>query len=215
MTYRPSDARPSRRALPVEPPPTGPRGRRRWRIVPWLVTGVLLAAAGMGAVVVLGGDGDAASGPEVADPALVGQVQTFEVPSRNHTESPVDYPQTPPVGGDHHPVWQDCGFYAEPVLNETAVHSMEHGAVWITFRPDLPDDQVDQIRALAQQDFVLASQWDDGDLPAPIVLSAWGVQLWLEALPDPAADYFIAAQRQGPGAPEPGAPCTGGYPEPR
>ncbi|WP_299168136.1 hypothetical protein [uncultured Arthrobacter sp.] len=32
-------------------------------------------------------------------------VQTFEDLSRNHIESPVDYPQTPGAGGDHAPVW--------------------------------------------------------------------------------------------------------------
>jgi len=217
MTNRPSDLQPPRPqgAGPVGPPPTGPRSPRRRPIVRWLVVGVLLAAAGVVAVVVLSADEDASNGPDVADPALIGQVQTFDVPSRNHTESPVDYPQTPPVGGDHHPVWQNCGFYVDPILNETAVHSMEHGAVWITFLPDLPEDQVDQIRALVQQDFVLASRWDDGDLPAPIVLSAWGAQLWLEALPDPAAEEFVATHRQGPGTPEPGAACTGGHAETR
>jgi len=196
-------------AGPVGPPPAGSRSRRRRPIVVWVLAVVLLAAAGVPAVILLGGAGD--NGPDVADPALIGQVQTFDVASRNHTENPVDYPQTPPVGGDHHPVWQDCGFYGEPVFDETAVHSMEHGAVWITFRPELPDDQVDHIRALAQQDYVLASRWDGGDLPAPIVLSAWGAQLWLEALPDPAADEFVATHRLGSGTPEPGAPCTGGH----
>lgn len=179
----------------------------------WLVIAVVVAA-GVAAVMIAGASGDG-TGPEVADPTLIGQVQTFDVPSRNHTDNPVEYPQTPPVGGDHHPVWQDCGFYAEPILTEPGVHSMEHGAVWITFRPDLPDDQVERIRAMAQQDFVLASPWDEGDLPAPVVLSAWGAQIWIESLPDPAADEFVAAHRLGPGAPEPGEPCTGGHADPR
>jgi hypothetical protein len=201
---------PARRG-PVERPPSGPRSRRPRPAARWLLVAVVvLAAAAVAAVALAGGD-DISDASGVTDPALIGRVQTFDVPSRTHVETPVDYPQTPPVGGDHHPVWQNCGFYDQPILNETAVHSMEHGAVWITFRPDLPGDQVDQIRALAQQDFVLASRWPDGDLPAPIVVSAWGAQLWLEALPDAAADEFVATHRQGPGAPEAGEPCTGGH----
>jgi hypothetical protein len=47
----------------------------------------------------------------------------------------VDYPQSPPVGGPHNPIWQNCGFYSKPVRDEYAVHSMEHGAVWITYSP--------------------------------------------------------------------------------
>lgn len=173
--------------------------------MPWLIVVVLLVAAVVGAFIVLSDDD--------AGDELIGQVQTFDIASRDHTESPVDYPQTPPAGGDHHPVWQDCGFYADPILNETAVHSMEHGAVWITFAPDLPQEQVDQIQAFTQQEFVLASPWAGGDLPAPIVLSAWGAQLWLESLPDPAAEEFVAAHRLGPAAPEIGAPCSGGHSE--
>ena len=50
------------------------------------------------------------------------------------------------------------------------------------------------------------------DLPAPIVLSAWGAQLEVDELPAPEADEFIRAYRQAASAPEPGAPCTGGAP---
>lgn len=140
----------------------------------------------------------------------IGVVKTYEGLSTRHAERDVDYPQTPPVGGPHWGVWQDCGFYDEPVFTETAVHSMEHGAVWITYRPDLPADQVDRIRAYAEQPYVLASPWEEGRLPAPIVLSAWGAQLGLDALPSPEADQFVATYREGPTAPEPGAPCSGG-----
>jgi hypothetical protein len=159
------------------------------------------------------GLGGAACSDDSGDPALIGQVQQFQVDSRDHTQEAVDYAQTPPVGGPHNEIWQSCGFYAEPILNETAVHSMEHGAVWITFRADLPSDQVEQIQSLAQQEFVLASPWGGDDLPAPIVFSAWGVQLWLESLPDPAADEFMATFRRGAQTPEPEAPCTGGHSE--
>lgn len=176
-----------------------------------IIAAIVLAVGAIAAFAAMGDDDGDDGG--VADPALIGQVQTFDDLSRDHTGNVVDYPQTPPVGGDHHNVWQNCGFYDAPILNETAVHSMEHGAVWITFRRDLPQDQVDQIRAFTEQDDVLASPWPDDDLPAPIVLSAWGVQLWLETLPDPAADEFVATHRLGPGAPERSAPCTGGTSE--
>jgi hypothetical protein len=90
------------------------------------------------------------------------------VASRVHTTGHVSYPQVPPVGGPHAPVWQNCGFYDEAIPNETAVHSLEHGAVWITYRPDLPVDQVDILRRLAHsQTFILASPFPN--LPAPLV----------------------------------------------
>ncbi len=136
-------------------------------------------------------------------------VESFEIPSRFHTEGPVSYQPEPPVGGDHAPVWQNCGFYDEPVRDENAVHSLEHGAVWIAYRPDLPEEQIDSVRQLAQrQNYVLASPYPG--IPAPVVVSAWGRQLRLEGADDSRLEQFVRAFRLGPQAPETGAPCTNG-----
>jgi len=142
-----------------------------------------------------------------------GEVETFGGLSRDHTEGEVDYEQTPPVGGSHNPVWQNCGFYTEPVRDENAVHSLEHGAVWIAYSPDLPQDEIERLRDLAQsQTYVLVSPYPG--LDSPVVASAWGKQLRLESAEDPALEQFIGAYRQGPQTPEPGAACTGGIGEP-
>ena len=140
-------------------------------------------------------------------------VRSFSNLSRSHTEEPVDYPQTPPVGGPHNSVWQNCGFYSKPVRNENAVHSMEHGAVWITYRPDLPGGQVEMLRDLAQSnDYVLVSPYPD--LPSPVVASAWGKQLRLDSADDSRLEQFVSAYSQGPQTPEPGAACSGGVGSP-
>ena len=141
-------------------------------------------------------------------------VKTYNVgPSVVHTESEVDYEQSPPAGGEHNPVWQNCGYYAEPVRDENAVHSLEHGAVWITYSPDLPPDEVELLRDIAEgQTFVLVSPREG--LPSPVVASAWGKQLALESAEDSDLERFIGAYRQGPDTPEPGAACTGGIGQP-
>ncbi|MCA1692562.1 MAG: DUF3105 domain-containing protein, partial [Actinobacteria bacterium] len=109
-------------------------------------------------------------------------VQTFPPPTARHVQGKVNYPQTPPVGGDHNAVWQNCGFYSGPIESERAVHSMEHGAVWVTYRPDLPRAQVDVLRQLARsRAYVLVSPWKDSSLPAPVVASAWAAQLKLSS----------------------------------
>ena len=139
------------------------------------------------------------------------RVKVYVVTGHNHVQDPVDYPQKPPVGGDHAPRWQNCGFYSQSVPSEQAVHSMEHGAVWITFRPDLPDDQVRTLRAFARANpYVLVSPWADTSLPAPVVASAWGLQLTADSATDPAIGVFVRRYANGPQAPEPGAPCSGG-----
>ena len=141
-------------------------------------------------------------------------VKTVDVgPGGQHTEGDVDYAQTPPAGGDHNPIWQNSGFYEEPVRDETAVHTLEHGAVWITYSPELPEAQVETIRNLVEgQNYVLASLHES--LPSLVVASAWGKQLRLDHADDPDLERFIGAYRQGPQAPEPGAPCTGGVGDP-
>lgn len=147
-----------------------------------------------------------------ADGGIAG-VQTFSVPGRNHSTSPVSYSQTPPVGGNHNPIWQNCGVYSQQLQNENAVHSLEHGAVWITYRPDLPADQVQKLRELTQKrSYVLLSPYPG--LEKPIVASAWGVQLQLDSADDPRLPQFISKYAQGPQTPEPGATCSGGLPSP-
>ena len=137
-------------------------------------------------------------------------VKTFEVSDRpRHVDKNVSYPQTPPVGGDHSPAWQNCGFYEAPVEDEMAVHSMEHGAVWITHKRGLPEQQVAELRKLAErQTYVLVSPYPDQ--AASVVASAWRKQLRLKGAEDPRLEHFVRAFREGPQTPEPGAPCTGG-----
>lgn len=147
-----------------------------------------------------------------APPPALGAVQTYENLGRQHTDDAVDYPQQPPVGGAHDPTWQNCGFYDDPIRDENGVHTLEHGAVWITYQPDLPQAQIDILRELAtNQTYILVSPMDD--LPAPVVATAWGKQLLLDDSDVPALDDFVRRYRLDPAGPEPGAPCTGGTSE--
>ena len=48
------------------------------------------------------------------------------------------------------------------------------------------------------------------DLPAPVVLNAWGLQLQLEDAADERVGVFLQKYVRGPQTVEPGAPCSGG-----
>ena len=50
----------------------------------------------------------------------------------------VAYDRFPPVGGPHDGTWADCNgvVYDTAVRNENMVHTLEHGAIWITYNPD-------------------------------------------------------------------------------
>ncbi len=150
---------------------------------------------------------DAGSGVN-ADGSIDGVV-TFQGLTNMHVETPVDYDPSPPVGGDHLSVWQDCGFYDAAIITEAGVHSLEHGAVWVTYDRTLPEEQLEQLQQLAaEHPYLLVSPM--AGLPSPVVASAWGVQLELGSVDDERLPAFLVAYLQGPQNPEPGAPCSGG-----
>jgi hypothetical protein len=126
----------------------------------------------------------------------------------NHTLRSVASTEMPPSGGVHALVWQKCGFYDSPVPIERAVHSLEHGAVWITYHPDLPADQVEVLRNLARTEpHTLVSPYPA--LPSPIVATVWRHQISYEAADATQLAAFVHDFRNGPQAPERNGPCDG------
>lgn len=85
----------------------------------------------------------------------------------------------PPTSGPHaDPVaW---GLYRTEIRDDEALHNLEHGGVYVSYRPDLPEDEVDKLKAL------LFAPYSDSEFQprkiimaprennkAPIVLSSW------------------------------------------
>lgn len=179
-------------------PVGAPSGGRRW-VKP--VVGALSVAA-LGLLVWFVAS-DVTSNPQApADPPPGTEFFTITDPS--HTTGPVSYAQDPPAGGPHHPQWLQCRAYDEPVLNEMAVHSLEHGAVWITYRPDLDADSVRTLEGFTSRAKVLVSPYPG--LDSPIVLTTWGTQLRLDSADRDLIDQFYRAFASRT-APESGASC--------
>ena len=143
--------------------------------------------------------------PATAD---LSAVETFDNQAADHRTEPISYDSPVPAGGPHHPAWWDCGVYTEPVVTEHAVHSLEHGAVWLSYRPDLPADQVALLEELGDDDYMIVSPSPDQE--APVLATAWNNQLSLESAEEKTLKAFIREYKQGPQTPEPGAACTGG-----
>ena len=207
----------SARAKMIEKARARRQSKQRWL---WVVSGFVILLVIVGAFLLLR--------PKSATPASTTQtnnaeanlpatdsngeirgLQKFADLPRDHQIGTLSYPQNPPVGGIHNPAWQNCGIYNQPVPNENAVHSLEHGAVWITYRPDLPAAEVEKLQALIRgHDHGLLSPYPN--LPAPIVISAWGLQVQVQVADDPRLPLFIKKYENGPQTPEPGAVCNGG-----
>jgi hypothetical protein len=148
--------------------------------------------------------------PELADAKSISGVVYKVEPKFNHVNGVLKYDTSPPTGGDHAPVWADCTgtVYPNAIANENAVHSLEHGAVWITYKPGLAKAEVDQLTKLVSgQDRMLMSPYPG--LKTNISLQSWGYQLFVDSASDPRIGQFIDALRFNPKTtPEPSASCS-------
>ncbi len=152
-------------------------------------------------------------GNEEAQRALdLSLVETWEITDRTHTTGDVAYPQDPPAGGPHAPVWLACGVYDEPVREENAVHDLEHGTVWITHDPELPADDVELLAAQLPDNGIMSPR--EG-LPSEVVVTVWGAQLALDGADDERLVLFLEEYADGHTAPEFGVTCQGGTPDPQ
>lgn len=151
------------------------------------------------------------AGESQPEPQLleVGVISELPDNGNDHVFCP-SYDQRPPASGSHFDAWQNCGFYTAPVQDQTAVHALEHGAVWIAYSPDLAADEVAAIEArTAGEEHILAAPYPG--LANPIVMTAWTRQLALDRVDDPLFEEFIDTHlaRRSPTAPEAGASCGG------
>ncbi|MFD8396398.1 DUF3105 domain-containing protein [Streptomyces sp. NPDC059680] len=155
-----------------------------------------------------------AHGPCTSGGFITGEdgVKTWVGPlARYHVTGTVNYPTNPPIGGPHNPVLLNCDgdVYTKPVRNENAVHSLEHGAVWVTYNSKASEADV---QALAEKvrstPYTMMSPYEKQK--DPMMLTAWGHQRTVTSASDPNVDRFFETYAQGAQTPEPGAPCTGG-----
>jgi hypothetical protein len=134
------------------------------------------------------------------------------ISERNHVTTPVKYAAIPPDGGNHSPYWGDCSgtVYSQPIANENAVHMLEHGAIWITYKQGLDSSEVTTLSALVNgTNYMAMSPYPASDMTSNISLQAWGYQLKVDSANDPRIQKFITALRLNPKTtPEYGATCS-------
>lgn len=182
--------------------------RRRSKLMWWIVGGTAgLLVVGLVVGSLLFGPKGAPTYSTGGTGAQIEGVETFSNETL-HVEGTVDYPQNPPAGGAHNQYWLNCGIYDQPQTNENAVHSLEHGAVWVTY--DAAAVSGDDLAALGAQlpsTYVILSPYEG--LPSPIVLSAWNAQLQLDSATDARIPEFFEEYWRNQNVPEPTAVCSG------
>ena len=146
------------------------------------------------------------AGGGVGDASTIEGVESFSN-TAGHVQTEVAYEQTPPAGGEHNPAWLNCGVYEQEVPNENAVHSLEHGAVWVTYDPAISDAELDLLKEELPSSYVVLSPFEG--IPTPIVLSAWNAQLQVDSADDPRIAEFFTEFWKSVNVPENGASCSG------
>ncbi len=139
-------------------------------------------------------------------------IEVYPATTNKLTEGPIEYDRSPPTNGKHDPLWQNCGAYERPIKDRHAVHSMDHGVVWITHSPDLPARAVETLRSYGEERYVIVSPYPG--LDAPVVATSWRVQLELEGADDPRLREFVDGFRSSEIAPLSGNRCEGGVGDP-
>ncbi|QNG21368.1 DUF3105 domain-containing protein [Rhodococcus triatomae] len=152
-------------------------------------------------------------GAESDDPASIEGITIVDYPLAEHVtaDQRVNYRFSPPIGGRHDSVWAQCTgtVYDVPIRSENAVHSLEHGAVWITYDPErLSGSALADLAARVDgSSYLLLSPYPG--LEAPLSLQSWGHQLFVDDPEDERVGRFVRTLRQNPDThPEPGATCS-------
>jgi len=192
-------------------PPVAARRATPWGLVAATVAVVVFAVAAIGYAVVKVHENqpiDPAKG--VADVKKIPGIINETINARQHTSDPVKYDHSPPIGGNHDPDWADCSgtVYTAAIRNENAVHTLEHGSVWITYQPNLPAGDVDKLKSVVDgKNYTLMSPYPG--LKTKVSLQAWGYQLFLDSVDMGMVKRFLRDLRDNSqNAPEPHGVCA-------
>lgn len=188
------------------------RDRRNKAIAITTSAAVVTALIGFGAWVMIDQQNKKEAKEALAKAPVAGE-QTWDAKAlgRKHVETPVEYEMNPPVGGDHNPRWMNCDgdVYKNPIPEINAVHSLEHGAVWVTYNEKAAPADVEKLAGtVSKRPYTLMSPVKEQS--GAIMLSAWGKQLTVDSADDARVAAFLTKYVQGAQTPEPGAACTNG-----
>jgi hypothetical protein len=204
-----STGRPGGKGGRTRPPTQVVAQSRPWGLIAAALAVVLFAAAAITYAVV---QVNKANEGKVESVDEIEGIQTYDYSAgQEHVTTPVDYQESPPVGGPHAPPpdWADCTgtVYTVDIRHENAVHSLEHGAVWITYDPDeVSDADVETLAKLADESGRMLSPY--AGLDSPISIQSWNHQLKVDSAQDERLKQFAdLLTYNAEFFPEPGASC--------
>lgn len=120
--------------------------------------------------------------------------ESFTIQGRTHIPVGSEHQQynsNPPTSGPHYAEPADWGVYQEELTDENAVHSLEHGGIWISYRPDIDDETKEKLEALGRlySGSVVVSPRSAND--SLIAVASWGRLQKLSSFDEAGITEFI------------------------
>jgi hypothetical protein len=182
------------------PPPITIAKPKPWGLIAATLAVVLFAGAVLGYAIYRVNESSKNTPEAKAEAAKkISGIEVVSYPAGQHQQGTIKYDKSPPFGGPHNPTWADCTgtVYPKQIASENAVHSLEHGAVWITYQPGLAADQVNTLKKKVDGvEYMLMSPY--AGLKTKVSIQSWGHQLFVDSAGDPRIDEFIKDLRLNP-----------------
>lgn len=168
---------------------------------------VVIAVVVVAAIFVVNRGGDSQTSTDVADGELMGSAVavTDSKTDRQHISDPLllQIPKgEPPTRGPHFAVPHATGIFQQAIPDGNAIHSLEHGIVWISYNPNKVDkDTIKKIEDLGRQYAVdvIVSPRPDNDKAIDAV--SWGQIMTFDKFDKDTLEKFITTNRNR--SPEP------------
>lgn len=130
------------------------------------------------------------------------QGEYFKAQSREHILLGAAHPaynSDPPTGGWHYGTPAQAGIYDKELADEQLIHNLEHGHIWLSYRPDLDPAVVDKLAEIVKSHGSKIIMTPRAKNTSPIVLVSWEYLLKLESFDEMQIEGFIKAHRdKGP-----------------
>lgn len=79
--------------------------------------------------------------------------ESFAVEGRDHIKDGerVDYKTNPPTSGPHYEVPSNWGIIDHEIPDEAVLHSLEHGGVWVSYRPGIAPSAIEKLKEVVKK----------------------------------------------------------------
>ncbi len=105
------------------------------------------------------------------------------------------YNSNPPTSGPHYPEPANWGVYQEELVDGQAVHNLEHGGIWISYRPDIDDASKEILEEIGKRNSgsVIVSPRASND--SLIALTSWGRIEKMDAVDEEFINNYILSNK--------------------